>query len=79
MPRPPNTQPNPFENSSGASSGFIRGGLSAYGEKILGSSSEYVQSNGHWTRISELVGGRLSYKPPDFDINAPDLYIPAVF
>ncbi|OIT08265.1 hypothetical protein A4A49_21022 [Nicotiana attenuata] len=31
---------------------------------------------GHWTRITEPVGGRLSYKPPIFDINAPDLYIP---
>ncbi|EYU23874.1 hypothetical protein ABFS83_14G310800 [Erythranthe nasuta] len=110
MPRPPNAQPNPFGNSFyGASSGFIKGGLGAYGEKILGSSSEYVQSNisryfsdpqyyfqvndqyvrnklkvvlfpflhrGHWTRISEPVGGRLSYKPPIYDINAPDLYIP---
>ncbi|OWM71087.1 protein YIF1B-like [Punica granatum] len=107
---PPSAQPNPFGNSFyGASSGLIRGGLGAYGEKILGSSSEYVQSNisryfsdpqyyfqvndqyvrnklkvvlfpffhrGHWTRISEPVGGRLSYKPPIFDINAPDLYIP---
>ncbi|KAH0890003.1 hypothetical protein HID58_052432 [Brassica napus] len=94
-----------------------------YGERILGSSSERVQSNitryfsdpqyyfkvndqyvrnklkvvlfpflhrplsktsscfasndqGHWARISEPVGGRLSYKPPIYDINAPDLYIP---
>jgi hypothetical protein len=31
---------------------------------------------GHWTRITEPVGGRLSYKPPVQDINAPDLYIP---
>ncbi|KAG2242462.1 hypothetical protein Bca52824_095689 [Brassica carinata] len=31
---------------------------------------------GHWTRISEPVVGRLSYKPPIYDINAPDLYIP---
>lgn len=31
---------------------------------------------GHWTRITEPVGGRLSYKAPIFDINAPDLYIP---
>lgn len=31
---------------------------------------------GHWTRVSEPVGGRLSYKPPIYDINAPDLYIP---
>ncbi|CAN0858028.1 Protein YIF1B-A [Linum grandiflorum] len=31
---------------------------------------------GHWTRITEPVGGRLSYKPPLYDINAPDLYIP---
>lgn len=39
-------QPNPFGNTLyGASSGLIRGGLGAYGEKILGSSSEYVQSN----------------------------------
>ncbi|KAK4720217.1 hypothetical protein R3W88_018555 [Solanum pinnatisectum] len=111
VPRPPgNIQANPFGNAfSGGSSGFIRSGLGAYGEKILGSSSEYVQSNisryfsdpqyyfqvndqyvrnklkvvlfpflhrGHWTRITEPVGGRLSYKPPIFDINAPDLYIP---
>ncbi|XVF32031.1 hypothetical protein REPUB_Repub17cG0046700 [Reevesia pubescens] len=31
---------------------------------------------GHWTRITEPVGGKLSYKPPLNDINAPDLYIP---
>ncbi|KAM7266601.1 hypothetical protein ACFE04_004498 [Oxalis oulophora] len=105
-----NPQPSPFGNSFyGAGSGLIRGGISAYGEKILGSSSNYVQSNiskffsdpqyyfqvndhyvrnkmkvvlfpflhrGHWTRITEPVGGRLSYKPPIYDINAPDLYIP---
>ncbi|XP_019082942.1 PREDICTED: protein YIF1A isoform X2 [Camelina sativa] len=103
-------QPSPFGNPfSGPGSGLIRSGLGAYGEKIFGSSSEYVQSNisryfsdpqyyfqvndqyvrnklkivlfpflhrGHWTRISEPVGGRLSYKPPIYDINAPDLYIP---
>ncbi|KAK1276902.1 hypothetical protein QJS04_geneDACA005747 [Acorus gramineus] len=108
--RPMNPQPNPFGTTlSGAGSGFIRGGLSAYGEKFLGSSSEFMQSNisryfsdpqyyfqvndqyvrnklkvvlfpflhrGHWTRITEPVGGRLSYKPPIYDINAPDLYIP---
>uniref|UniRef100_A0A6N2L4Q7 Uncharacterized protein n=1 Tax=Salix viminalis TaxID=40686 RepID=A0A6N2L4Q7_SALVM len=111
VPRPPtNPQPNPFGNSFyGAGSGLITGGLGAYGGKILGSSSEYVQSNisryfsdpqyyfqvndhyvrnklkvvlfpflhrGHWMRITEPVGGRLSYKPPIYDINAPDLYIP---
>ncbi|KAK3414497.1 hypothetical protein EUGRSUZ_H00367 [Eucalyptus grandis] len=111
VPIPPtNPQPTPFGNTFyGAGSGLIRGGLGAYGEKILGSSSEYVQSNisryfsdpqyyfqvndqyvrnklkvvmfpflhrGHWTRITEPVGGRLSYKPPIYDINAPDLYIP---
>ncbi|KAI3896158.1 hypothetical protein MKX03_000278 [Papaver bracteatum] len=110
-PRPPlNPQPNPFDSATyGAGSKFIRAGLGAYGEKIFGSSSEYVQSNisryfsdpqyyfqvndqyvrnklkvvlfpylhrGHWTRITEPVGGRLSYKPPVYDINAPDLYIP---
>lgn len=31
---------------------------------------------GHWTRITDPIGGRLSYKPPIYDINAPDLYIP---
>lgn len=106
-----NPQASPFGNAfAGAGSGFIRSGLEAYGEKILGSSSEYVNSNliskyladsqyyfqvnddyvknklklilfpffhrGHWTRITEPVGGRLSYKPPIYDINAPDLYIP---
>ena len=50
VPRPPvnaaNAPPNPFGNAFyGAGSGLIRGGLGAYGEKILGSSSEYVQSN----------------------------------
>lgn len=46
VPRPMNAAADPFGNSFyGASSGFIRGGLGAYGEKILGSSSEYVQSN----------------------------------
>ncbi|KAG5232156.1 integral membrane HRF1 family protein [Salix suchowensis] len=95
-----NPKSNPF---SSAGSGLIRGGLSAYGEKIFGSGSEYVQSNiskcfsdpqyyfqvndhfsllscvqGHWTRITEPVGGRLSYEPPINDINAPDLYIPCM-
>lgn len=103
-------QSNPFGNAFyGASSGLIRGGLEAYGEKFLGSSSNFMQSNisqylsdpqyyfqvngqyvrnklkvilfpflhrGHWTRITEPVGGRLSYQPPIHDINAPDLYIP---
>ena len=41
-----NPPPNPFGNAfTAAGSGFIRGGLGAYGERILGSSSEYVQSN----------------------------------
>ncbi|CAK7349225.1 unnamed protein product [Dovyalis caffra] len=103
-----NPKSNPF---SAAGSGLIRGGLGAYGEKIFGSGSVYVQSNiskcfsdpqyyfqvndhyvrnklkivllpflhrGHWTRITEPVGGRLSYKPPINDINAPDLYIPCM-
>lgn len=39
-------QPNPFGNAfQVAGSGLIRGGLHAYGERIFGSSSEYVQSN----------------------------------
>lgn len=45
-PRPPtNPQPNPFGNAFyGAGSGLIRSGLGAYGEKIFGSSSEYVSN-----------------------------------
>ncbi|KAK4566665.1 hypothetical protein RGQ29_002792 [Quercus rubra] len=60
VPKPPvnaaNAPPNPFGNAFyGAGSGLIRGGLGAYGEKILGSSSEYVQSS-----ISEpIVRGNL--------------------
>ncbi|XP_011628246.1 protein YIF1B-B isoform X2 [Amborella trichopoda] len=70
---PPNALGGPFY---GPGSGLIRDGLAAYGGRILGSSSEYLQSNGHWTRIAEQMGGKLSYKPPIYDINAPDLYIP---
>lgn len=109
--RPPsNTAPNPFNNAFyGAGSGFIRDGLGAYGERIFGTGTEYVQSNvskyfsdpqyyfqvnsqyvknklkvilfpflhrGHWTRIAEQIPGGLTHKPPIYDINAPDLYIP---
>lgn len=47
VPPPTSTQPNPFGNAFNqvAGAGLIRGGLGAYGGKILGSSSEYVQSN----------------------------------
>lgn len=41
--RPTTSQANPFE--SGAGPGPIRSGLGAYGEKYLGSSSEFMQSN----------------------------------
>ncbi|KAB2602457.1 protein YIF1B-like [Pyrus ussuriensis x Pyrus communis] len=108
--RPGLNPPIQFGNGfCGAGSGLIRGGLGAYGKKICGSSSQYVQSNiskyfsdpqyyfqvnshyvrnklkiilfpflhrGHWTRMTEPVGGRLSYNPPITDIHAPDLYIP---
>ncbi|CAA7399420.1 unnamed protein product [Spirodela intermedia] len=112
MQKPPsNPQSNPFGNAfyGGPGSGLIREGLSSYGGRFLGSSSEFMQSNissyfsdpqyyfqvngqyvrnklkiilcpflyrGHWTRISEPMGGRISYKPPISDVNAPDLYIP---
>lgn len=47
MPRPPtNSQPNSFGNALyGTGSGLVGSGLGAYGEKLLGSSSEYVHSN----------------------------------
>ncbi|XP_078181210.1 uncharacterized protein LOC144574973 isoform X2 [Carex rostrata] len=69
-------QPSPFGSAFyGAGSGLIKTGIGAYGEKFFGSNSEF-QNNGHWTRVAEPVGGRLSFKPPIYDINAPDLYIP---
>lgn len=45
--RPPLVpQPDPFSNVFyGAGSGLIRDGLGAYGERFLGSSSEFMQSN----------------------------------
>ncbi|XP_002988500.2 protein YIF1B [Selaginella moellendorffii] len=103
---PPGSGDSAFYNSD-----LIRTGLGAYGEKLFGSSKDYVQSNisrflagqdihyyfqlneqyvknklkiilfpflhkGHWTRIAEQVAGGITYKPPRYDINAPDLYIP---
>ncbi|GFS38987.1 integral membrane HRF1 family protein [Actinidia rufa] len=73
----PNQQTNPFGDAIyGAGSDVIKSELGAYGERILGSGSAYVQGNGHWMRTTETVGGEFSYKPPIYDINAPDLYIP---
>ncbi|CAK9174435.1 unnamed protein product [Ilex paraguariensis] len=93
----------------GVGSDIIKGEVSAYGERIVGLGSAYIQSNirgyfcnpqyyfqvndqyvknklkvilfpflhkGHWMRTTELVGLEFSYKPPVYDINAPDLYIP---
>ncbi|KAL3696776.1 hypothetical protein R1sor_010852 [Riccia sorocarpa] len=113
MPRQSGNDPgNAFNDVFyGAGSEFIKSGLGVYGNKILGTSKDYVQSNmsrylsgrdlqyyfqvndqyvknkvkvvlfpflhkGHWTRIAEQVAGGLTYKPPRYDINAPDLYIP---
>ncbi|KAH7856319.1 hypothetical protein Vadar_000004 [Vaccinium darrowii] len=55
LPRPPLLpQPNPFGNAfAGAGSGLISG-LGAYGEKILGSSSDHVQSNVLATKNTRL-------------------------
>lgn len=48
--------PNPFGSAFNvAGSGLIRGGLGAYGGKILGSSSEYVQSNVRLNNIVEFL------------------------
>ncbi|XP_021899389.1 protein YIF1B-like [Carica papaya] len=108
---PPNHQNNTsFRNVlHGAGSDMIKTELTAYGEKLFGSSSNYVHGNisrylsnpqyyfevdndyvinklklilfpflyrGHWMRATETHGGELIYKPPVYDINAPDLYIP---
>ncbi|KAH7866658.1 hypothetical protein Vadar_023334 [Vaccinium darrowii] len=46
LPRPPLLpQPNPFGNAFARAGSGLISGLGAYGEKILGSSSDYVQSN----------------------------------
>uniref|UniRef100_A0A6N2KMM2 Uncharacterized protein n=1 Tax=Salix viminalis TaxID=40686 RepID=A0A6N2KMM2_SALVM len=86
-----NPKSNPF---SAAGSGLIRGGLSAYGEKIFGSGSEYVQSNiskcfsdpqyyfqvnDHYVRNKlKIVLLPFLNRAPINDINAPDLYIPCM-
>eukprot|EP00245_Coleochaete_scutata_P009456 TRINITY_DN3116_c0_g1_i1.p1 TRINITY_DN3116_c0_g1~~TRINITY_DN3116_c0_g1_i1.p1 ORF type:complete len:312 (+),score=35.82 TRINITY_DN3116_c0_g1_i1:158-1093(+) len=97
----------------GAGGGFIKSGLGAYGDRLVGSSKEFMHNNvgryftgqdvryyfqvneqyvknklkillfpslhrGHWTRIAEQVAGGLTYKAPRNDINAPDLYVPAM-
>lgn len=74
----------------GSSSEFMQSNISRYfsnPQYYFQVNDQYVRNKlkvvlfpflhrGHWTRITEPVGGRLSYKPPVYDINAPDLYIP---
>ncbi|PKA60989.1 hypothetical protein AXF42_Ash019978 [Apostasia shenzhenica] len=78
------------EKFFGSSSEFMQSNISRYfsnPQYYFQVNDQYVRNKlkvvlfpflhrGHWTRISEPVGGRLSYKPPVYDINAPDLYIP---
>ncbi|KAM0042550.1 putative Yif1 family protein [Helianthus debilis subsp. tardiflorus] len=83
--RPPsNTPQTPFGNPFyGASSVLIRGGLGAYGEKILGSSSEYMQSNisryfsdpQYYFQVNDHYV-RNQLKVVLFPFPAQDLYIP---
>ncbi|XP_072986302.1 uncharacterized protein [Typha latifolia] len=78
------------EKFLGTSSEFMQSNISRYfsnPQYYFQVNNQYVRNKlkvvlfpflhrGHWTRITEPVGGRLSYKPPIYDINAPDLYIP---
>ncbi|CAA6653424.1 unnamed protein product [Spirodela intermedia] len=78
------------EKFFGSSSEFMQSNISRYfsnPQYYFQVNDQYVKNKlkvvlfpflhrGHWTRISEPVAGRLSYKPPIYDINAPDLYIP---
>ncbi|KAJ3696091.1 hypothetical protein LUZ60_001468 [Juncus effusus] len=78
------------EKFLGSSSEFMQSNISRYfsnPQYYFQVNDQYVRNKlkvvlfpflhrGHWARISEPVGGRLSYKPPVYDINAPDLYIP---
>ena len=55
--------PNPFGSAFNvAGSGLIRGGLGAYGGKILGSSSEYVQSNVRLSSIAKFLPNDLIFR-----------------
>ncbi|KAL3840663.1 hypothetical protein ACJIZ3_025254 [Penstemon smallii] len=105
------SDPAPSTIGNVLGSDLLRNEFGAYGEKILGSGSEYFQTNisryisnpryyfqvnddyvkrklkvvlfpflhkGHWMRTVESGDGKLSYKPPIHDINAPDLYIPTM-
>uniref|UniRef100_A0A453SI68 Protein YIF1B n=1 Tax=Aegilops tauschii subsp. strangulata TaxID=200361 RepID=A0A453SI68_AEGTS len=78
------------EKFLGSSSDFMQSNITQYlsnPQYYFQVNNQYVRNKlkvvlfpflhrGHWTRITEPVGGRLSYKPPVQDINAPDLYIP---
>ncbi|XP_010249006.1 PREDICTED: protein YIF1A isoform X1 [Nelumbo nucifera] len=78
------------ERILGSSSEYVQSNISRYfsdPQYYFQVNDQYVRNKlkvilfpflyrGHWTRITEPVGGRLSYKPPIYDINAPDLYIP---
>ncbi|XP_038989937.1 protein YIF1B-B-like [Phoenix dactylifera] len=78
------------EKFLGSSSEFMQSNISQYlsdPQYYFQVNGQYVRNKlkvilfpflhrGHWTRITEPVGGRLAYKPPVHDINAPDLYIP---
>ncbi|KAJ1692289.1 hypothetical protein LUZ63_008987 [Rhynchospora breviuscula] len=80
------------EKFLGSSSEFMQSNISRYfsnPQYYFQVNDQYVRNKlrvvlfpflhrGHWTRITEPVGGRLSYKPPIYDINAPDLYIPVM-
>ncbi|KAI5323062.1 hypothetical protein L3X38_032134 [Prunus dulcis] len=85
------SQPNPFGNALyGSSSEYVQSNISRYfsdPQYYFQVNDQYVRNKlkvvlfpflhrGHWTRITGPVRGRLSYKPPIYDINAPDLYIP---
>ena len=51
--RPTTSQADPFQSALyGAGPGLIRSGLGVYGEKFLGSSSDFMQSNVSHRRIS---------------------------
>lgn len=78
------------EKFFGSSSEFVQSNITQYfsdPQYYFQVNGQYVRNKlrvilfpflhrGHWTRITEPVEGRLSYKPPVNDVNAPDLYIP---
>ncbi|KAK6944339.1 Yif1 family [Dillenia turbinata] len=78
------------EQILGSGSAYVQSNISKYfsnPQYYFQVSDEYVKNKlkmllfpflhkGHWMRTIETAGSEFSYKPPIYDINAPDLFSP---